>query len=143
MKNHFCLADKQDITRAGLMYICQNLNDADYKSAEDKNELIEQLKQYPEAVVILDYTLFDINDVDELQILTLRFSHVHWILFSEDLSEDMVRQVIATCPCISILLKESPLQEIKEAINFAIQGSRYICQRTTEQLLTPSSSPID
>jgi len=140
---HFCLADKQDITRAGLMYICQTFEDSEYKSVEDKSEMMEHLKSFPDSVVIMDYTLFDINDVEELQILTLRFSDVHWILFSEDLSTDMVRQVIASCPCVSIVLKESPLQEIKESITFAAQGRRYICQRTTEQLLAPSVTPIE
>ena len=81
---HFCLADKQDITRAGLMYICQTFEDSEYKSVEDKSEMMEHLKSFPDSVVIMDYTLFDINDVEELQILTLRFSDVHWILFSSD-----------------------------------------------------------
>ena len=143
MNLHFCFADKQDITRAGLMYICQTFDGAEYKSVEDKSEMMEQLKLFPDSVVIMDYTLFDINDVEELQILTLRFCNVHWILFSEDLSIDMVRQVIALCPCVSIVLKESPLPEIKESIAFAMQGHRYICQRITEQLLAPSSEQTE
>jgi DNA-binding NarL/FixJ family response regulator len=56
------LADNQDITRAGMMYVCQEFDCTVMHRAEDKTELIEQLRQQEEAVVILDYTHFDIND---------------------------------------------------------------------------------
>lgn len=62
---YIALADNQDITRAGMMYVCQELGQVEMRRAEDKAGLIEQLKQHPEAVVVLDYTLFDINDVEE------------------------------------------------------------------------------
>ena len=60
------LADNQDITRAGMMYVCQQMEQVEMHRAEDKTELIEQLRNHPDAVVVLDYTLFDINDVEEL-----------------------------------------------------------------------------
>ena len=50
-----------------MMYVCQEFDGTVMHRAEDKTELIEQLRQQEEAVVILDYTLFDINDVEELK----------------------------------------------------------------------------
>lgn len=138
---NICLADRQDITRAGLMYICQQIDGTRLKYTEDKTELIEQLKQYPDSVVLLDYTLFDINDAEELLILCQRFATARWVLFSEDLSQDFVRRVVASWSQISILLKESPLNEISQAINYAIKRQRYICQRMAEQLLAPAAVP--
>ena len=111
---YVALADNYDITRAGMMYVCQGIDQTEMRRAEDKAELIEQLKAHPDAVVVLDYTLFDINDVEELEILYQRFPQVQWILFSVDLSSDFVRRVLAIAPRFSILLKESPLQEIRE-----------------------------
>ncbi|MCI1685646.1 MAG: response regulator transcription factor [Prevotella sp.] len=133
------LADKQDITRAGLIYIIDGIADAEYKYTEDKDELLEALKVQQNAVVILDYTLFDINDVEELLILNARFPQTRWLLFSENLSLDFVRRVLAGNNDFSILLKDSPLSEIREAIDFAIQNHRYICQSMTEMLLKPES----
>ncbi|MBR5988031.1 MAG: response regulator transcription factor [Prevotella sp.] len=130
------LADNQDITRAGLMYLCDSLGAA-WKQATDKTELIERLKQAGDAVVVLDYTLFDINDIEELEILHERFPQVHWILFSVDLSTEFVRRAIAVSTRFSVLMKESPLQEIRECIQYAMRRQRYICQRMTEILLTP------
>ncbi len=137
------LADNQDITRAGMMYVCQELGQVEMHRAEDKVEVIEQLKQHPEAVVVLDYTLFDINDVEELEILYQRFPQVQWILFSVDLSGDFVRRVIAISPRFSILLKESPIQEIRECLLFGQRHQRYICQRMAELLLAPQTKVVE
>ena len=135
----FLLADRQGITRAGLMFLLGAIPDADYKFTEDKTELINALCETPDSIVVLDYTLFDINDAAELLILSQRFGNVHWVLFSEDLSANFVRMVIASSPQFSVLLKESPLQEIREALSFAMRGRRFICQRMAELLLVPET----
>ncbi|HBF05106.1 MAG TPA: DNA-binding response regulator [Prevotella sp.] len=133
------LADKQDITRAGLSYVIQQLGkDVETKFTEDKAELMLALREDEDSLVILDYTLFDINDADELLILNQRFPETRWLLFSEDLSADFVRVLIASSMQFSILLKESPMMEIKEAIRYCMSGNRFICQRMTEVLLAPS-----
>lgn len=121
------------------MYVCQQIKGIATRYTEDKVELIEQLKQHPQSVVVLDYTLFDINDADELLILGQRFKDARWVLFSEDLSEDFVRRVIASSPAVSVVLKESSLHEIRETLGYALRGQRYICQRMAEILLAPSA----
>lgn len=88
-------------------------------------------------MVVLDYTLFDINDADELLILHQRFTHTRWLLFSEDLSVDFVRVLIASSTQFSILTKDSQLSEIKAAILYCVHGNRFICQHMTEVLLAP------
>jgi DNA-binding NarL/FixJ family response regulator len=133
------LADKQDITRAGLIHIIGSIAGTEYTYTEDKNELLEALKSQQDAVVILDYTLFDINDIEELLVVNARFPKTRWLLFSENLSLDFVRRILASSNHFSILLKESPMSEIREAIDFTIQNRRYICQSMTEMLLQPES----
>ncbi len=136
------LADKQGITRAGLMFLCNEAS-YPYRCTDDKTELIEALRTNGEAIVILDYTLFDIGDAAELQILSQRFPHASWILFSEDLSVDFVRMIAAGNGQFSILLKESPIEEIKEGLTEVVNHRRYICRRMTEMLLTPVSTSKD
>ena len=131
------LADKQDITRAGLMYVLSDFNGVTTKYVEDKSELLLALQNDGNRVIVLDYTLFDINDAAELSILSERFAEARWLLFCEDLSVDFVRVLIATSPRFSILLKECSLQEIREALDYAIRGHRFICQRMAEMLLVP------
>ncbi len=134
------IADNQDISSAGLLYICQQLGERDAIRVEDKAALMERISAMQRAVVVLDYTLFDINDIAELTILSQRFSNVMWVLFSEELSTDFIRQIVAISSHFSIVTKESPLYEIKAAIKAAANGSRFICQHTAEQLLAPTES---
>lgn len=131
------LADKQDITRAGLIYVIEKMEGLETKYVEDKTELMLALRENEDTVVILDYTLFDINDSAELLILNQRFPNTRWLLFSEDLSADFVRVLIASSSMFSVLLKESSLMEIKEAIRFCVDSKRFVCQRMMEVLLTP------
>ena len=131
------LADKQDITRAGLTYVIEKMEGLETKFVEDKAELMLALKENEDSVVILDYTLFDINDAAELLILNQRFPYTRWLLFSEDLSADFVRVLIASSSMFSVLLKESQLMEIKEAIRFCVASKRFVCQRMMEVLLAP------
>ena len=131
------LADKQDITRAGLTYVIEKMEGLETKFVEDKAELMLALKENEDTVVILDYTLFDINDAAELLILNQRFPYTRWLLFSEDLSADFVRVLVASSSMFSVLLKESQLMEIKEAIRFCVASKRFVCQRMMEVLLAP------
>lgn len=131
------LADKQDITRAGLTYVIEKMEGLETKFVEDKAELMLALKENEDTVVVLDYTLFDINDAAELLILNQRFPYTRWLLFSEDLSADFVRVLIASSSMFSVLLKESQLMEIKEAIRFCVASKRFVCQRMMEVLLAP------
>ncbi|HEY9550708.1 MAG TPA: response regulator transcription factor [Prevotella sp.] len=134
----FLLADNQGITRAGMMFLLGGVPDSEYRFVPDKTELLQALTAEPRSIVVLDYTLFDLNDAAELLIFNQRFPDVHWLLFSEDLTTDFVRLLIASSSQFSILLKESPLQEIREALNFALRGKRFICQRMAEQLIVPN-----
>lgn len=133
------IADRQGITCAGLMYIIDRMSDCSYKYVEDKASLLCQLPQDEPCVVIIDFTLFDFNDISELMIVAQRFRQAHWLLFSEDLSIDFARQIAAESYSFSIVMKESPLTEIREAIQYAVKGHRFFCQRIAEMLITVPS----
>lgn len=135
------LADKQDISRVGLIHLLSEHGDTTYKYAEDKAELIMQLKAQPDSVVVIDYTLFDLNDADEMLIMGLRFPESHWLMFSEELSADFLRKVLSSGQQFSILLKDAHLSEIDEALTYVLAHRRFICQHVAELLLT--SEPVN
>lgn len=137
------LADNQDITRAGILYVCGQTTGVETVCATDKSALMERLKEWGDAVVVLDYTLFDINDVEELQVIHARFPDVAWVLFSFDLSVDFVRRALAMGSCFSVLLKDSPLDEIRDCLRFAWRRQSYICQRMAEMLFAPQGQSDD
>lgn len=133
------ISDPQDITCAGIQHVCAGLPDFVCRRALDKADLIQLLQEKENAVVVLDFTLFDIADADELQILHERFPLARWILFSEELSLDFVRRMVAS-PSFSVLLKESPLAEIRSCLMAAGDSQRMICQRMMELLLVPAAT---
>ena len=132
----FIIADNQELTSFGLERLVDPSGEAQIFHAPDKTELMELLKKHEESVVLIDYTLFDFTDVDNLLIINQRFSKASWVLISEDLTEQFLKRVIYSSRNISIVFKDSPLNEIKETISYASKGERYICQRVTEILLT-------
>jgi DNA-binding NarL/FixJ family response regulator len=138
------IADNQDISRAGLMFLIDHDDHhASYKYIEDKTELMYALKQDNDAVVIIDYALFDFNDADDLLIISQRYPQVNWLIFSTDLQLDFIKRITIESNKIGVLFKESSMTEIKDAISSSLSGIRYICQRTMEMLLVPMQSNED
>ena len=100
-----------------------------------------QLKQKPYSIVILDYTLFDFDSESDLQNIVQRYPKTYFILWSEDLSVNFIRTLINNDNRISILLKDAKLSEIKQCIEYNLQGNRYLCQHSANILLAPISTP--
>lgn len=133
---HYIIADNQELTRAGLKAIIKSKAPGDISIADDKTELIIQLKEYPESIILLDYTLYDFADANSLLIVADRFSKSQWILISDDLTTDFIAQAYYSSRNISILFKDSPVNDLVNAIRSAQAGNRYISQRATEILLS-------
>ena len=134
------LADNQDITRAGLLYVLEQIGVENVVTATDKAALLDKLRNNPCSVVILDYTLFDFSGDSELLIFGERFKNAFLVLFSEELSLDFVRRMVGTSLSVSVLLKESPMSEITGCLKQALAHKRYICQRMLEMMLVPANT---
>jgi len=130
------LADKQDISKAGLIYFLNALKQTgEISEADNKKELLKTLAENPDALVIIDYTLFDFSGPEDLLIMSARFKSVHWILFSEELSDEFLRTLMVNCCSFSIIFKDCSKEEINSALEFAFRNERFICNRASNQLL--------
>ncbi|MCD7936985.1 MAG: response regulator transcription factor [Tannerellaceae bacterium] len=130
------LADNQDLTKAGLLYLCTDTAPGQpLKEAATRKELLQELTNAPDAMVILDYTLFDLTGIDDLFILQSRFPDMSWMLLSEQLSEDFLRRVAYSEEPFSVVLKESPVSEIRMALQSALRYEPYLCGRIAQLLL--------
>lgn len=137
------LADKQDISKAGLLYFLNPSKEAnEVFEADSKKELLTLLAEQPEALVILDYTQFDFTGPEDLLILSERFKKAHWILFSEELSDEFLKTFVLNCYSFSVIFKECSKEEICSAIELAIKNVRFICNRASNQLLG-KQNPIE
>lgn len=133
---HYIIADNQELTRAGLKAIIKAKAPGEMSIADDKTELILQLKANPTSIILLDYTLFDFSDADNLLIVAERYPQSQWILLSEDLTIDFIAQIYYASRNMSILFKDTTSNDIVNALRSAQEGNRYISQRATELLLS-------
>ena len=131
----FIIADNQEITRFAIEHLLDGIRDKRILHASKKTELISLLKEHEQSVVIIDYTLFDFLDAQNLLIVSQRFPAASWLLFSDDLTDSFLRTIAYQSHNMSILFKDAPLREFTEAIRSILSGRRYICQRVTEILL--------
>ncbi len=135
------ISDNQDISKAGWYYLFQGQPEVfDIIEACEKAQLIDLLTEFPDSLVILDYTLFDFESANDLVIMQARFERVDWILFSAELSDDFLRSVLYNTHSFSILMKDSAKEEIFRAFKDALKGIRYICNYVSNMLINTNKS---
>ncbi|MDR3329418.1 MAG: response regulator transcription factor [Prevotellaceae bacterium] len=135
------MADNQALTRAGaLHFIRKAAPGCLVLEADRKATLVQRLVQHPNALVVLDYTLFDFMRAQELINLSARFPSAHILLLSAELSGMFVKQVAVDADNISLVFKGDAEDEVVEAIRAALHGERYLCARAKELLNTAEES---
>ena len=134
MRNYI-IADNQELTGYAIQSLLKRDEENKVYRTVDKFGLTELLKEHEDAVVILDYTLFDFQDEDQLLIVAERFSLSEWILISDDLSPQFIRRVIYSSHQFSVVFKDGPLSEVREALQSVSRHSRFLSQRALESII--------
>ena len=135
MRN-FIIADNQELTRFALESLLEKNEAANIYRAFDKAGLVALLKEHESAVVLLDYTLFDFTDEDQLLIISERFNLSDRILISAELTPQFIRRVVFSSHQFSVVFKDGPLSEVREALNSVERHTRYLSQRALETVIT-------
>ena len=131
----FIIADNQELTRFALESLLRKDEENVVCRAFDRAGLVELLKEHENAVVLLDYTLFDFADEDYLLIVAERFSLSEWILISDELTPQFIRRVIYSSHQFSVVFKDGPLQDVREALQAVRKHQRFISQRALEAII--------
>lgn len=132
---NFILADNQELTAFALRTLIRELESATIHVAVNKDQLISQLQKEEKSIVVLDYTLYDIQDEEQLLVIIERFPRTQWIMVSDDLTIQVMRKLVYTVRNVSIVFKDSPFKLFRHAIDYATRGDRYLCQRAAEVLI--------
>lgn len=125
------------------MYLLEQAGQGTWKVANDKPGLIALLREFRNAMVVLDYTLFDFDSVDEMLIIAERFPKSHWLLFSDELSADFLRQVLTSSNNFSVMMKDSSMGEMRQALSYALRHERFVSQHATNILLSAQPQQED
>ena len=135
MRNYI-IADNQELTAYALQSLLKRDEGSAIFRAVDRAGLTELLKEHEDAVVFLDYTLFDFADEDQLLIVAERFSLSEWILISDELTPQFIRRVVYSSHQFSVVFKDGPMSEIREALQAVGNHTRYLSQRALEAIIT-------
>lgn len=131
----YILADNRELTRFALESLIRQKEGTVYKTS-NKAGLVELLKEHENAIVLLDYTLFDFADVDQLLIVGERFALAQWILISEDLTPAFLRRVVYSSHQFSIVFKDEPLSSVREALQATSNHKRFFSQKALETIIS-------
>ena len=131
----FILADNQELTRFALEGLIRSRGESNIFRASDKAGLVELLKEHENAVVLLDYTMFDFADEDQLLIVAERFALSQWILISDELTTQFLRRVVYSSHQFSIVFKDGPLRDVRDALDAVSRLNRHISQRALEVII--------
>ena len=131
----YILADNQELTRFALESLLRQDEENVVYKASDKAGLVALLKEHESAVVLLDYTLFDFADEEQLLIVAERFNLSDWILISDDLTPQFIRRVVYSSHQFSVVFKDGPLSEVREALSAVDRHTRFLSQRALESII--------
>jgi DNA-binding NarL/FixJ family response regulator len=149
----FILADNQYVTRKGIAALLEQLALADkVLEADSHAALVERLAAYPEAAVLLDYTLFDMLEV---QLINLRqkYRRSVWLLFSDELSKPFLRRALCSGQPFGVVMKTDSADDLIAALKHAARGDTYLCDlaaqilqegvpQESRDMLTPSERAV-
>jgi DNA-binding NarL/FixJ family response regulator len=131
----YILADNQELTRFALESLIRSSSESDIFRVSDKAGLVQALKEHENAVVLLDYTLFDFTDEDQLLIIAERFALSQWILISDELAPQFLRRVVYASHQFSIVFKNGPLKDLRDALDAVNRHGRHISQQALEVII--------
>ena len=131
----FILADNQELTRLALISLIKQDEDNTLYVATDRAGLVELLKEHEDATVLLDFTLFDFADAEQLLIIGERFALSQWILISDELTPQFLRRVVYASHQFSIVFKDGPLKDLRDALDAVSRYTRFISQRALEAII--------
>lgn len=133
----YIIADNQELTRFALERLVSEDEESVLSYAQDRASLVNLLTEHPNAIVLLDYTLFDFSDEDQLIIIAERFSQSAWILLSDELTPQFLRRVVYSSHQFSVLFKDGPISEVRLALqSVSLRHTRLLCQRALEVILS-------
>jgi DNA-binding NarL/FixJ family response regulator len=121
------LADNQFITSEGISVLLKKVGVETILRVRTTNELPEKLRAYPDALVVLDYTLFDFVSVQQMLNVKAAAKESRWLLFSDELSEHFLRQVLVDDDTFSIVMKQDSQTEVTNALHNVMNNIPYVC----------------
>lgn len=135
------LADDHPIVRRGLAGILNNQLDMTVVAeVDDGRAAIEQFRYHQPDIAILDLRMPDVGGVEAIMAIRAEFSDARIIMFTiYDTDENIYRGLRAGAK--AYLLKDTPCEEILNAIRLVNSGGRHISNDVSAKLANRLQQP--
>jgi DNA-binding NarL/FixJ family response regulator len=130
---HVILADSNDLVRLGLRTILNS--HGGFKivgEAHDKEELLEQVKNFGAAVILIDYTSPGFN-IDIIPKVLSQNKHVKFLAITPEQSAQTLVDALRS-GVISYVKKDCDLAEIINAVEETSRGNKFFCGQILETI---------
>jgi DNA-binding NarL/FixJ family response regulator len=137
------IADNQALTRAGILSILDKYYNyqIDAKEFHSRDLLFEQLKKEQPQILIIDFDLFDFNDINELSQITRLSPSTGILIITEEQSPSVVSKVV-NLGFTNYILKSCSEQELTESFHSALNNRKYFSNEILDIILDQRSKPI-
>ncbi|MDP4187635.1 MAG: response regulator transcription factor [Bacteroidota bacterium] len=142
-KPQILLADPQTLTRKGIIQVIkEELQFDNVETANSKEELYKKLPEIRPDLLIIDYDLFDFENIEELETVKKLSPATNILVISDNKTmEDILR--VLDCGINDYILKKCDELELSEAITATLNNRKFFCSEVLDALVeskTPSSS---
>lgn len=143
MTERLIIADNQPLTALAVETICRQQQEVFGNGAQmeivyatNKTELGALLKEGKRSAIVIDYTLYDFVNQENLTMMCDLYRNTStWLLLSDELTPDFLRYVLYQTSNVGVAYKDAPLSILRESLTYVMRGERYVAQHATDILL--------
>jgi DNA-binding NarL/FixJ family response regulator len=132
-KMHVILADSNDLVRVGLRAVLNS--HGGFKivgEARDKDELLEQVKNFGASLVVIDYTAPGF-DIDIIPKVLQKFKGTKFLAITPEQSAQTLVDALRS-GVTSYVKKDCDLSEIQNAVEETSRGKKFFCGQILETI---------
>ncbi len=135
------IADNQPLTRTGIIAVLTSFytNSLNIKEVFTNHELQEALKTFQPSILIIDYDLFDFNDIADLRNIRKAHPLVGILVVSDNKSANAVLKII-DCGITNYIAKTCESTEFMDAFNATLQSKKYFGSEIMDVILEHKTS---
>lgn len=132
----FIIAENNDLCRLGLERIIHDqIQLPIIHHAINKLELHKALLADNEAVVIINFESIDVDNLDQITILSVCFPQSNWLFIGEIPDETFLMPLTASFGRANFILKSNDYDVIATAILNTVAGKKYFCSEALQIII--------
>jgi DNA-binding NarL/FixJ family response regulator len=130
------IADNQNLTKAGIIAVLNKFYNQNiiFQEFSTKDTLIGQLQKEQPQLLIIDFDLFDFNDVAELSMVKKYAPATGILIVTDNKSADTISKVV-NAGINNYVLKNCSQEELTDAVSATLSNRKYFSNDIMDVLI--------